>query len=65
MPEGPEIRYLIEYIKSEILNRKLTKIDSLSKTKVKLPKETIIKDIKSKGKLMWLETNDNFIFIYT
>lgn len=60
MPEGPEIRFLVEMIKPEILNKKLYKIESLSKRKPKIPKEAYIREIGSKGKLIWMRTNENY-----
>lgn len=65
MPEGPEIRYLCEKIKSIIMNKTLIKITALSKRKVNIPKELKVFDVKTKGKLMYLRCeSDYFIHIH-
>ena len=43
MPEGPEVRFLSEMIKKKVINNELIKIVALSKRKVPLPKNYIMK----------------------
>lgn len=64
MPEGPEIRYLVEKIRPKIINKTLVEVTALSKRKVRLPNRGKIVDVWSKGKLMILETRKYFIHIH-
>lgn len=59
MPEGPELKYLCEKIK-KIENKKLSKIVALSKRKIKLPNILKINRVKVKGKLLYLECDDEY-----
>lgn len=43
MPEGQEVRFLSEMIKKKVINNELIKIVALSKRKVPLPKNYIMK----------------------
>jgi formamidopyrimidine-DNA glycosylase len=67
MPEGPEVRYLVELSKKYILGKSIKKIKALSRKKVYIPKdkhnEKII-DVDCKGKLMWIQMKSYYIHIH-
>lgn len=64
MPEGPEIYTLKEYLKKEITGKRVKKIISKSKTKVRLPKESKIEKVEAKGKLIWIKTKEYYMHIH-
>jgi formamidopyrimidine-DNA glycosylase len=64
MPEGPEIKYLSEICKKYLLDLYLVNIVSNSKTIVKVPQKSKIKNISSKGKLLIIECNDYYFHIH-
>ena len=64
MPEGPEVRYLREIAERNILNKTIKNITTTSKHKIKISKESKIIGIGSKGKLLWFETNDYYVYIH-
>lgn len=72
MPEGPEITMLSQYLLSKLKNRKLVKIEIISGKYLKKPiknmssinnKSLQIKNVDSKGKLMWIELEGNNYFV--
>jgi formamidopyrimidine-DNA glycosylase len=64
MPEGPEIRYIVEKIKPEIIKKSVVRVTALSKRKVRIPERGKIVDVWSKGKLLVLETKKFYIHIH-
>uniref|UniRef100_A0A6C0AD31 Formamidopyrimidine-DNA glycosylase catalytic domain-containing protein n=1 Tax=viral metagenome TaxID=1070528 RepID=A0A6C0AD31_9ZZZZ len=64
MPEGPEVFYLSNLMRSLILNKKITKIVSNTKTIRNLPNPAKIIDIGSKGKTLWIKTNKYYIHLH-
>ena len=64
MPEGPEIKYLGELCKKNLINYNLVNIISNSKSKVKLPIESKLIDIQTKGKLLILIFKDFYFNIH-
>lgn len=64
MPESPEIFYLKEKIKKKIKNKKILELISNTKTKVNLPKPSKVIDVDSKGKILWIETQDYYIHFH-
>ena len=64
MPEGPELKFLSIFLKKYILNEKILNITALSKKKVYLPSVSKIIDVQSKGKLLWIQTQDYYIHIH-
>jgi formamidopyrimidine-DNA glycosylase len=64
MPEGPEIKYISELCKKELIGYKLFNIISNSKSVVKLPKESKVIDVMSKGKLLVLICKDFYFHIH-
>jgi len=67
MPEGPEIRYNRERLLSKghnIIGKEITNIKALSRKRVYIPKPSKIIDVYSKGKLLWIETQDYFVHIH-
>lgn len=71
MPEGPEITILSQYLLSKLKNKSIVEFNVLSGKYLKKPilnlnifenNQYVIKDINSKGKLLWIELeNNNFI----
>ena len=59
MPEGPEARYWREVLKKKIVGKEIKKITALSKTRPKLGSTTRVRDVGSRGKLIWIETTDD------
>jgi|AntRauTorckE6833_2_1112554.scaffolds.fasta_scaffold07371_4 DNA-formamidopyrimidine glycosylase len=60
MPEGPELKYLQELLKSKILNKKLYKIESINTKSIRIKdNNNYIRKIGRKGKLLWLKINKN------
>jgi formamidopyrimidine-DNA glycosylase len=64
MPEGPEIFYLKEMLKTKIKNKKFTEIISNTNSEINLPKESKILDCDCKGKLLWIETEDYYVHMH-
>lgn len=64
MPEGPEIFYLSQVLKNKVLNKKIIKITSNTKTIRDLPNESKILKIGCKGKLLWIQTESYFIHLH-
>lgn len=64
MPEGPEIKFIGELCKKKLLNSKLIDIISNSKDKVKLPQESKLIDVITKGKLLVLIFKDFYFHIH-
>jgi formamidopyrimidine-DNA glycosylase len=64
MPEGPEIRRLVEILKDEIKGKIITDITSNSKYQPKLPNKGKVLEIGSKGKLLWLRTSKYYIHLH-
>lgn len=64
MPEGPEIRFLVELIRKIVTNNVLVNIVALSKRKVRLPHRLKVNNIQVKGKLMWLDCGEYFVHIH-
>lgn len=64
MPEGPEIRYILEICKLHLIGKTLEKIESNSKTEICLPKKSKVIDIKSKGKQLILIFEDYWFLIH-
>jgi DNA-formamidopyrimidine glycosylase len=64
MPEGPEVRFLREVAVKNTIGKTIKSIISNTKHKVQVPKESKIIDVGSKGKLLWLETNDYYVYIH-
>jgi formamidopyrimidine-DNA glycosylase len=64
MPEAAEIYYLKELIKSKVKNKMFEQIISNTKTKVTLPKHSKVIDCDSKGKLMWIQTEDYYVHLH-
>lgn len=64
MPEGPEIKYIAELCKKELIGYKLINIISNSKSVIKLPKKSNIINVISKGKLLVLICKDYFFHIH-
>jgi formamidopyrimidine-DNA glycosylase len=64
MPEGPEIFYLKELIKSKIKNQIFDEIISNTKSKVVLPNKSKVINCDSKGKILWIETSDYYVHLH-
>lgn len=64
MPEGPEIYYLKEMLKTKIKSQKFIDIISNTNSEVKLPKESKIIDCDCKGKLLWIQTEDYYVHMH-
>jgi formamidopyrimidine-DNA glycosylase len=64
MPEAAEIFYLKELIKSKINNNIFEQIISNTKTKVVLPKHSKVINCDTKGKLMWIQTEDYYVHLH-
>lgn len=64
MPEGPEIRYLSELLKKHVIGKKLEDIVNNTATKIKVPKKSLVNNIGSKGKTLWIETNDYYVHLH-
>lgn len=64
MPEGPEIYYLATYLKSKILKKTFTCIVSNTKTERDLPKKSVVVDVQSKGKIVWIKTKDYYVHLH-
>lgn len=63
MPEGPEVRFCKEILVKYVTGRTLTRIESFSKTKVKMPKVSKVVDVGTQGKLIWIKTEDYYLHI--
>ena len=72
MPEGPEVTMLSQYLSTKLKNRVFDKITVLagkySRKEIKNAdkvnnKNYIIKNVDSKGKLMWIELDNNCYFV--
>jgi formamidopyrimidine-DNA glycosylase len=64
MPEAPEVFYLKEMLKTKIKNHDIINIISNTDSEVNLPKQSRVIDCDSKGKLLWIKTNDFYIHIH-
>jgi len=64
MPEGPEIKYISEVCKTFLIGYNLKNIKSNSKSVVKVPKISKVKNVLSKGKLLILVCEDYYFHIH-
>jgi formamidopyrimidine-DNA glycosylase len=64
MPEGPEIKLNSIFLQKFILGDTIKNIIAFSKIKVNIPKPSKIININSKGKILYIQTNDYFIHIH-
>jgi formamidopyrimidine-DNA glycosylase len=64
MPEGPEIKFIGELCKKKLLNFKLIDIKSNTRDVVKLPQESKLIDVITKGKLLILIFKDFYFHIH-
>jgi formamidopyrimidine-DNA glycosylase len=64
MPEAPEIFYLKELLKKNIMNHKFEKIISNTKSKVNLPSKSKVIDCDCKGKLLWIKTEKYYVHLH-
>ena len=64
MPEGPEILYLSKICTKHLLGHKLKDIISNTKHRIKLPKISKLKEIKTYGKLMVFIFEDFYFHIH-
>ena len=64
MPEGPEIKYLSEICKKYLIGLVLKNIVSNSKTVIKVPYKSKVKNVIFRGKLMILECDDYYFHIH-
>lgn len=63
MPEGPEVKYMSLYLKNKLNGDILKSIVENSKVILNLPKQSKIIDVNCKGKFMWIETEDYYVYI--
>lgn len=64
MPEGPELFFLSQLLKSQLKNQYFNNIISNTKSIIKLPKKSIIVDIYSYGKNLIIKTQDYNVLIH-
>ena len=64
MPEGPEILYLSKICSKHLIGHKLINIISNTKHRINLPKISLLKEIKTYGKLMVFIFNDFYFHIH-
>ena len=64
MPEAPEIFYLKELLKNNIINLTFEKIVSNTKSRVDLPSKSKVIDCDCKGKLLWIKTEKYYVHLH-
>lgn len=64
MPEAPEIYYLKELLKTKIKKSTLQNIISNTQSTVILPNQSKVINIDSKGKLLWIQTENYYVHLH-
>ena len=64
MPESPEIKFLTDNLKRDIVGQTFEKIISNTKTTVILPKKSKVINVDSRGKLIIIQCKDYFVTLH-